>query len=99
MRTRAGGGEPLLTTPIIASHPTCLLPHHALPCGPVRRRLEGLKWDLRAWRAEEEGRKGGPKQDLAEGFELLDLDNGAGWQLLCDLMAYKPSDRCVPPLL
>jgi len=52
------------------------------------RRLEALNWDLRRWRLEEEGKKG-----FAEGFELLDLDDGAGWELLCSLMAYKPTDR------
>jgi hypothetical protein len=35
------------------------------------------------------------KPDMAEGFELLDMDGGAGWSLLCDLMEYKPKDRCV----
>lgn len=35
------------------------------------------------------------KPDMAEGFELLDMDGGAGWSLLCDLMEYKPKDRYV----
>jgi serine/threonine protein kinase len=30
---------------------------------------------------------------MVEGFELLDLDQGAGWDLLTKLMAYRPSDR------
>ncbi|GFH05756.1 thylakoid associated Ser/Thr-protein kinase stt7 [Haematococcus lacustris] len=57
-------------------------------------RLEGLRYDLNAWRVEEEQRrKGGMKPEMAWGFELLDEDGGAGWQLLCDLMAFKPADR------
>ena len=37
--------------------------------------------------------QGGMKPEVAEGFEMLDLDDGAGWELLCSLMAYKPSER------
>lgn len=58
------------------------------------KRLETLNYDLNAWRREEESRKGGMKPDLTEGFALLDLDDKAGWKLLCDLMAFKPRDRC-----
>uniref|UniRef100_A0A7S3VTM9 Protein kinase domain-containing protein n=1 Tax=Dunaliella tertiolecta TaxID=3047 RepID=A0A7S3VTM9_DUNTE len=57
------------------------------------KKLATLNWDLRAWRRQEEARKGGMKPEVAEGFEVLDLDNGAGWELLCSLMAYKPSER------
>lgn len=31
--------------------------------------------------------------DEAEGFAILDLDNGAGWELLRTLITFKPSDR------
>ncbi len=34
------------------------------------------------------------KPEVVEGLEVLDLDDGAGWELLCSLMAYKPSERC-----
>ncbi|KAG1678257.1 hypothetical protein FOA52_013877 [Chlamydomonas sp. UWO 241] len=55
-----------------------------------RRRLEEkYKWDLRAWRRGEE-KKG---KEFAEGLELLDLDGAAGWDLLCRLMSFKPTDR------
>jgi hypothetical protein len=61
--------------------------------GWCRKLHNKYRYDLRAWRREEESRRGGARPELAEGFSLLDEDNGAGWQLLCDLMAYKPADR------
>ena len=32
-------------------------------------------------------------RDLAEGFEMLDADNGAGWELLRNMLARNPRDR------
>lgn len=56
-----------------------------------RKKLEEkYNWDLRAWRRDEEKRS--PK-DVQEAFEMLDLDDGALWDLLCALMAYNPGDR------
>jgi len=57
--------------------------------------LKALKYDLDAWRAGEESKKGYPSMMplLAEGFDILDLDDGAGWKLVCSLMVYKPVDR------
>lgn len=46
-------------------------------------------WNLRRWRASLDGKPGA----FREGFEILDLDNGAGWNLLCKLMEYEPSKR------
>lgn len=51
-----------------------------------------LNYDLNAWRRQEL-KNPKPVKDMAEGFELLDKDGGAGWDLLTKLMAYKPSDR------
>ncbi len=45
------------------------------------RRLEAADYDLRRWRREEMARK--PSKELEEGFELLDCDEGAGWELAC----------------
>lgn len=36
-------------------------------------------WDIRKWRKEIEAKGAGP---FSAGFELLDLDGGAGWELL-----------------
>lgn len=59
------------------------------------KKLSSLNYDLRAWRRAEEKRLGSKlaTDPLGEGFEILDLNNGAGWELLCSLLAYKPSDR------
>lgn len=52
-----------------------------------RKRLEECGWDLRRWRAGEVSKRMGPNgvlpRDLAEGFELLDAEGGAGWDLAC----------------
>ncbi|MEW5298591.1 MAG: hypothetical protein WDW36_001696 [Sanguina aurantia] len=55
------------------------------------RRFEAFNYDLRAWRANEQ-RKGVAKDDV-EGFEVMDLERGAGWDLVCQLLAFKPQDR------
>ena len=49
------------------------------------RRLEECNWDLRKWRASELSKRasGQIPRDLEEGFEVLDLDNGTGWDLVC----------------
>ncbi|PNW87375.1 hypothetical protein CHLRE_02g120250v5 [Chlamydomonas reinhardtii] len=61
------------------------------------KRLQELKWDLPAWRREEEAKlpsaKGALAESLEAGFEALDADGGAGWDLLMRLLAYKPTDR------
>lgn len=59
------------------------------------KKLASYNYDLRKWRREETKRLGSnlSKDPLNEGFELLDLNGGAGWELLCSLMAYKPNDR------
>uniref|UniRef100_A0A1D2AEM3 Protein kinase domain-containing protein n=2 Tax=Auxenochlorella protothecoides TaxID=3075 RepID=A0A1D2AEM3_AUXPR len=48
------------------------------------------KHDLRAWRRARERR--GTK-DLAAGLAILDADGGAGWDLACNLVQYRPEDR------
>ncbi|GIM05771.1 hypothetical protein Vretimale_10236 [Volvox reticuliferus] len=63
------------------------------------KRLQELRWDLSSWRKEEEAKlasgatKAALADSLAAGFEALDADGGAGWDLLTKLMSYKPSDR------
>lgn len=60
------------------------------------KRLAALNYDLRKWRAEET-KKGA--RELNEGFELLDMDGGAGWDLLCQvgglLCAQSVDVRCI----
>eukprot|EP01025_Chloroclados_australasicus_P047244 TRINITY_DN5265_c0_g1_i1.p1 TRINITY_DN5265_c0_g1~~TRINITY_DN5265_c0_g1_i1.p1 ORF type:complete len:324 (+),score=42.83 TRINITY_DN5265_c0_g1_i1:103-972(+) len=55
--------------------------------------LEKVNYDLRAWRREQEEKGGRSSAALAEGFALLDADNGAGWDLLCKLVTFKPENR------
>lgn len=68
----------------------------SLPSAPAPQEL---KWDLAAWRAEEEDRlasgqaKAAVAESLEAGFEALAADGGAGWDLLGRLLAYKPTDR------
>lgn len=54
------------------------------------RKLETLKWDMVAWRAQQQRR---PNRDTQEGFDLLGLTDGGGWDLLVSLMQYQPSQR------
>ena len=42
------------------------------------KRLEELDWDLAAWRASVERQN---NRQFADGFKLLDADEGAGWEL------------------
>ena len=59
------------------------------------RKLRDLNYDLDAWRDSEamSVRGGQWPRDLAEGFEVLDADGGAGWDLAKRLVAYKPGAR------
>jgi hypothetical protein len=59
------------------------------------KKLREANWDLNKWRADEalSKRNGMWPKELQEGFEVLEADGGAGWDLLTKLMAYKPSDR------
>ncbi len=78
----------------------------AVRCDPatrhVRHAAQELKWDLNAWRSEEQSKLRSAKpvvaDSLAAGFEALDMDGGAGWDLLTRLMAYTPADRCASGL-
>lgn len=54
------------------------------------RKLEGLKWDLEAWRATQDRRI---SKDSQEGFDLLKLNDNGGWDLLTSLMQYQPNKR------
>jgi len=56
-----------------------------------RRTLESMEYDLKAWRRKQEGK--GLSKDLQAGFDILDMDNGAGWNLVCELMEKKPQKR------
>lgn len=48
-------------------------------------------FDIRAWRSQED--KKGASKELLEGFEIMDLDDGAPWELLCALMEFDPRKR------
>eukprot|EP00884_Botryococcus_braunii_P013258 jgi/Botrbrau1/21933/Bobra.0249s0056.1 len=54
-----------------------------------RRKLESLDYDIRAWR---KGLKRGVK-DFEEGWDTLDLDNKAAWDLIAQLLEYEPNRR------
>lgn len=55
------------------------------------RKFENLNFDIVAWR-ETVSRKSMNKE-LKEGFEMLDMDDGAGWDLMKRLLSYEPSNR------
>jgi len=50
------------------------------------RKLASCNWDLKRWRTEEVT-KGKYNKEMEEGFALLDMDNGAGWDLACKVRA------------
>lgn len=51
------------------------------------RKLQECGWDLRKWRAgiEKASKDGKVSKELEEGFEVLDLEEGAGWELACQV--------------
>ncbi|KAK9909952.1 hypothetical protein WJX75_009980 [Coccomyxa subellipsoidea] len=55
-----------------------------------RRKLEQCNYDMQAWRAQQERRN---SREYAEGFAMLDLDDGAPWDLVCSLMQAAPRKR------
>eukprot|EP01026_Neomeris_dumetosa_P011371 TRINITY_DN1408_c1_g2_i3.p1 TRINITY_DN1408_c1_g2~~TRINITY_DN1408_c1_g2_i3.p1 ORF type:complete len:362 (+),score=48.19 TRINITY_DN1408_c1_g2_i3:244-1329(+) len=55
-----------------------------------RRKLEDFDFDIQKWR-EFMAKKS--SRDYKEGFELLDMYDGAGWDLLCELLQPEPEDR------
>lgn len=54
------------------------------------RQLKRCDYDLLEWRKTVEPRA---SPDLRKGFELLDLDNGIGWELLTSMVRYKARQR------
>jgi hypothetical protein len=54
------------------------------------RQLKRCDYDLEAWRNLVEPRA---TAELRRGFEILDLDNGIGWQLLTSMVRYKARQR------
>ncbi|KHG07521.1 Serine/threonine-protein kinase STN8, chloroplastic [Gossypium arboreum] len=54
------------------------------------RQLKRCDYDLVAWRNTVEPRA---SPDLRKGFELLDFDNGIGWELLTSMVRYKARQR------
>ena len=54
------------------------------------RQLKRCDYDLVAWRDTVEPRA---SPDLRKGFELLDFDGGAGWELLTSMVRYKARQR------
>lgn len=58
------------------------------------KRLAFYKYDINRWRNSSEVKsRSGKDPSLREGFKVLDLDNGIGWDLLCQLLRYKPEER------
>jgi serine/threonine protein kinase len=58
------------------------------------RKLQAFDYDVRAWRRSVQKRNSGAgSRDYQEGFEILSLNNGAAWDLLCSLVAFEPSKR------
>ncbi|XP_050946365.1 serine/threonine-protein kinase STN7, chloroplastic isoform X5 [Cucumis melo] len=54
------------------------------------RQLKRCDYDLVAWRKTVEPRA---SSDLRKGFELLNLDEGIGWELLTSMVRYKARQR------
>lgn len=54
------------------------------------RQLKRCDYDLVAWRTTVEPRA---SPDLRRGFEMLDLDEGIGWELLTSMVRYKAHQR------
>ena len=52
------------------------------------RRLAAANYDLRAWRTSQE-KKGG--RNWAEGFAIMDLDDGAAWDFACSVRRAPPN--------
>lgn len=76
---------------MLRTWPNVHAPSHHVPCFRLLRQLaDTYKHDLRAWRRARERR--GTK-DLAAGLAILDADGGAGWDLACNLVQYRPEDR------
>ena len=50
----------------------------------VCRRLEALKYDLTAWRRQEESRSV-ISYEMSEGFAVLDMEPNGGWDLVCQV--------------
>lgn len=59
-----------------------------------RQLANEFNYDLRRWRRSLESKGGKALQEWEEGLAVLDCDNGAGWDLACQLVQFNPSDRC-----
>jgi serine/threonine protein kinase len=58
------------------------------------KKLAYLGYDIKRWKESCEVRLRAMKDPaLYEGFEVLELDGGAGWDLLCQLLKFKPEER------
>jgi len=56
----------------------------------VVRKLESMNYDLAKWRSVVEKSN---SKDFREGFQLLDLDDQAGWEFVKKVMAFEPGQR------
>ncbi|XP_024366721.1 serine/threonine-protein kinase STN7, chloroplastic isoform X2 [Physcomitrium patens] len=54
------------------------------------RQFKRRDYDLVKWRSLVEGK---PNQDIMQGFEILDLDDGVGWELVQDMLRFKGRKR------
>jgi len=57
------------------------------------KRLASFDYDLNLWRDYQEGKTGKANKDWAEGFAMMDLDGGAAWDLVTQLVKFKPGKR------
>merc|ERR1711977_116997 len=58
------------------------------------KKLTSMKYDITRWRDSTEIRtKAARDTSVREGFEVLDLDNGSGWNLLIQLLQFEPEER------
>lgn len=58
------------------------------------KKFASLKYDLDAWKNSDEVRaRCTIDPTFREGFELLSLNNDAGWDLLCQLLKLEPGER------
>merc|ERR1712057_136870 len=58
------------------------------------KKLASFNYDIERWRTSDAVTlRRARDPSLCEGLEVLELDNGIGWDLLCQLLRYKPGER------
>lgn len=54
------------------------------------RQLKRMEYNMVQWRKLVEGKE---NRDIKQGFEILDMDDGVGWELLKDMVRFKGRKR------